>query len=239
LGGRLRCAAQDTLKRRGLDIAKVRPPVPDEVRRDGRDWPEEAETMIGMTRLSQLQTAVQDVLENDVRGDLVETGVWRGGACILMRAVLAAYDVTDRTVWAADSFQGLPKPNVAEYPEDAGLDLWVFEELKVSADQVRANFAKYGLLDEQVALIEGWFKDTLPDAPIDRIAVLRIDGDLYESTIQVLDALYAKVSSGGYVIVDDYNDISACKAAVDDFRTEHAIESPLVVVDWTAVYWQK
>ena len=156
-----------------------------------------------------------------------------------MRAVLAAYDVTDRNVWVADSFQGLPKPDVATYPADAGLDLWTADQLSVSADEVRANFAKYGLLDDQVRFLEGWFKDTLPSAPIDRIAVLRLDGDLYESTIQALEPLYPKVSEGGYVIVDDYNDIPACKAAVDDYRAAHGIESPLGEIDWTGIYWQK
>jgi O-methyltransferase len=236
-GGKLRLAVQAAFRRRGLEIVKARPPVSEVVRREGRDWPEEAETMIGMTRLSQLQSAVEDVIARRVPGDLVEAGVWRGGACILMRAVLAAYDVTDRTVWAADSFQGLPKPNAADYPADAGVGLWMYDELSVSADEVRANFAKYGLLDDRVRFLEGWFKDTLPEAPIDRIAVLRIDGDLYESTIQVLEALHPRVSTGGYVIVDDYNDIPACKAAVDDYRAAHTIDSPLVEIDWTAVYW--
>jgi O-methyltransferase len=235
--GKLRLAAQRAISRRGLEIVKPQPPVSEEIRRDGRDWPEEAETMIGMTRLSQLQSAVEDVIARRVPGDLVEAGVWRGGACILMRAVLAAYDVNDRIVWAADSFKGLPKPNAAAYPADAGLDLSIYDELSVSADEVRANFAKYGLHDDRVRFLEGWFKDTLPEAPIERIAVLRIDGDLYESTIQVLTALYPRVSRGGYVIIDDYNSVSACKAAMDDYRAAHAIDSPLVEVDWTAVYW--
>ena len=79
-----------------------------------------------------------------------------------------------------------------------------YDELRVSADQVRDNFGRYGLLSEQVVLLEGWFKDTLPTAPIEKLALLRLDGDMYESTIQTLDALYDKVSRGGFIIIDDY-----------------------------------
>ena len=77
-----------------------------EMRQDGRDWPMHAETMIGLRRLEQLQLAVETVLSERVPGDLIETGVWRGGGCIFMRGVLAAHDDQSRTVWVADSFEG-------------------------------------------------------------------------------------------------------------------------------------
>ena len=82
--------------------------------------------------------------------------------------------------------------------------------LAVPEEEVKANFRRYGLLDDQVRFLPGWFKDTLQDAPIDRIAVLRLDGDLYESTIQALDALYPRVSPGGFCIIDDYLAVKAC-----------------------------
>jgi O-methyltransferase len=143
--------------------------------------------MIGMQRLTSLQHCVETVLADDIPGDLVECGVWRGGACILMRAVLAAYGDETRCVWLADSFAGLPRPDPAKYKADKGIrsDL-AAGILGVPEAEVRANFQRYGLLDDQVRFLPGWFKDTLHDAPIDRIAVLRLDGDLYESTIQAL-----------------------------------------------------
>lgn len=209
-------------------------------RRDlGIDWPAEAETMIGMKRLTSLQNCVETVLADDVPGDLVECGVWRGGACILMRAVLAAYGDETRTVWLADSFAGLPRPDVEKYKADKGLRLDLFSGiLGVSEAEVRANFERYGLLDEQVRFLPGWFKDTLPDAPIDRIAVLRLDGDLYESTIQALDALYPRLSPGGYCIIDDYN-IAACRQAVAEYRKEHGISAEIVNIDGTGALWRK
>ncbi len=215
------------------------PGVDPSVRHEGRDWPSHAETMIGTRRLDNLVHCVTAVLQDDVPGDLIETGVWRGGATILMRGVLAAYGVTDRTVWVADSFRGLPPPDGERYPADAGINLWEEPFLAVDADQVRANFARYGLLDEQVQLLEGWFRDTLPLAPIQRLAVMRLDGDLYESTNDALEALYPKLSPGGYVIVDDYGAIGACRDAVDGFRARAGIDDPLAEIDWTGVFWQR
>lgn len=194
--------------------------------------------MIGLARLDNLQMCVTEVLRRNVPGDLVETGVWRGGATIFMRAVLKAYGDRTRVVWAADSFEGVPRPDHQRYPADAGDTLFSFDELAVPLEIVRANFEKYGLLDGQVQFLPGWFRDTLPSAPIERIALLRLDGDLYESTMIALESLYPKVSAGGIVIVDDYA-LPTCKSAVDAFRSERGIADELQVIDWTGVYWQK
>jgi O-methyltransferase len=210
------------------------------VRQDGKDWPTEAETMIGLNRLDNLQYCICDVLEKSVPGDLVETGVWRGGASILMRAVLEAYGDRRRQIWLADSFQGLPEPDGQQYPADAGDQHHSLSSyLAVSVEKVKANFARYALLDSRVHFLEGWFKDTLPSAPVDRIAVLRLDADMYESTIEALLYLYDKVSPGGFVIVDDYGALPNCRRAVDDFRTSRGICEPLITIDWTGVYWRK
>jgi len=106
---------------------------------------------------------------------------------------------------------------------------------------VRKNFAAYDLLDEQVAFLPGWFKDTLPAAPIDRIAVLRLDADLYESTWQALTALYDRVSPGGFVVIDDYRTMPPCHRAVDDFRERNGITSRIHEIPGAAdgVYWRR
>jgi len=214
-------------------------PFDPEKRSVGLDWPPTAHTMIGLRRLENIQLTVEDVLNRGVPGDLIETGVWRGGATIFMRAILRAHGCTDRRVWVADSFQGLPPPDQENFPADAGIQLHAVDFLRVSLDQVKANFEAYGLLDEQVRFLPGWFKDTLPSAPVERIAVLRLDGDMYESTMQALDALYDKVSVGGYVLIDDYGVIEQCRRAVHDFRSARSIQDPLLAVDWTGVYWQR
>ncbi len=211
----------------GADAAK---------RLEGRDWPRLAHTMIGLARLDNLQACVEDVLAHGVPGDLIETGVWRGGATIFLRALLKAHGVTDRYVWVADSFAGLPVPRPAFYPQDAGSTLHQFPELAVSLREVQANFARYGLLDNQVRFLQGWFRDTLPAAPIGQLAILRLDGDLYESTRDALVHLYPKLSPGGYIILDDYGAVPACRQAVHDYRTAHGIAEPLQAIDWTAIY---
>jgi O-methyltransferase len=207
--------------------------------RTGWGWPTYAHTMIGLKRLDNLQFCVESVLAENVPGDVIEAGVWRGGACIFMRAVLKAYDARDRVVWCADSFAGAPPPDPAKYPADAGDRHHLRRELAVSLEQVKANFQRYGLLDEQVRFLEGRFRDILPNAPVKRLAVLRLDGDLYESTWDSLTHLYPRLSPAGYVIVDDYGAVESCRRAVCDFRRERGIEEEIMQIDWSAVYWRR
>jgi len=240
--GRLKSAIYPPVERwlakRHLTLAR-RVKFTAERRTEGWDWPVEAETMIGLRRLNNLQDLVTDILTRGVPGDLIETGVWRGGAVIFIRAILKAYGVSDRRVWAADSFQGLPKPDPTRYPEDAGDILWTVPHLAVSLDEVRRNFARYDLLDDQVEFLVGWFKDTLPSAPIEQLSLIRLDGDMYESTMDALRALYPKLSIGGYVIVDDFYSVPACPAAITDFRREYGIEEPLERIDHHSVFWRR
>jgi O-methyltransferase len=207
-------------------------------RRNAYQLPPGIKTMIGQRRLHHLRGCVEDVIANKVKGDLIETGVWRGGATILMRGVLKAYGETGRTVVVADSFQGLPPPDAERYPADAGLDFSTHDVLAVSKEQVQENFRTFGLLDDQVEFVQGWFRDTMPGLRDRTWSVLRLDGDLYESTTDALTALEPKVSPGGFVIVDDYGGWESCRAAVDDYRAGHGIEAPLHQVDWTGVWWR-
>jgi len=209
-----------------------------EARSQGRDWPPTAESMVGTARLANARWACEQAIADGIAGDFIETGVWRGGVTIMMRAVLAAHGVIDRTVWVADSFEGLPVPDGETYPADAGLDWSHVEVLKVDAAAVQANFERYGLWDDQVRLLEGWFSATLPNAPIEQIAVARLDGDLYESTMDALVHLMPKMTPGGFVIVDDYGGWESCRAAVDDYRAQHNITSPIETVDWTGAWWR-
>ena len=210
-----------------------------ETRAEGRDWPADGETMIGLKRLDNLQYCIEQVLHDDIPGDFIETGVWRGGACIFMRAALAAYGDEIRQVWVADSFEGLPKPD-GRYRQDKGDRLWTKKrDLGISVDQVKSNFSRYDLLDARVHFLKGWFKDTLPTAPIQKLSILRLDGDMYSSTMDSLLNLYPRLSEGGYVIIDDYGACPPCRDAVHAFRASEQIEVPLISIDWTGVYWRK
>ncbi|MGA8330985.1 MAG: TylF/MycF/NovP-related O-methyltransferase [Mycobacterium sp.] len=203
----------------------------------GRDWPSLAFSMIGGVRMRNLRHACETVLLDGVEGDFIETGVWRGGACILMRGILEAYGDDARRVFVADSFAGLPPPDAERFPADINDGHHTYTQLQVSRADVENNFRRFGLLDQQVVFLEGWFKDTLPAAPIDRLAVLRLDGDMYESTIEALNALYHKVSYGGFVIIDDYF-LPPCAQAVHDFREHHGITAPILPIDGVGTYWR-
>lgn len=210
-------------------------------RRDvGRDWPSVAHSMIGKRRMMNLQHAIQTVIEDGIPGDFIETGVWRGGACIFVQGILTAYGETHRRVFVADSFEGLPEPDAEKYPADTGDNHHLMAPLAITLDQVQDHFRAYDLLQDNVHFLKGWFKDTLPTAPIEELSVLRLDGDMYESTMDGLANLYHKVSPGGFVIVDDYGVIAACRAAVHDFLRSHGDEGRVDIqdIDGVGVFWR-
>jgi len=209
---------------------------------DGLYWPANGLTMIGRKRLDNVQKCLESVIADGIDGDVIETGVWRGGTCILMKALLNLYGSKKR-LFVADSFRGVPKPDGEKYPADAAEErkeaFYLFDQLAVSLEQVRANFRRFGVLDDQVLFLEGWFKDTLPTAPISKLALMRLDGDLYESTWDALTNLYPKLQSGGYCVIDDYGGIPACKQAVDDYRLQQGISEAVIPIDRTGVYWRR
>jgi O-methyltransferase len=210
-----------------------------EKRAHGMDWPPDGDTMIGLKRLDNLHECIEDVIRDNIPGDFIETGVWRGGACIFMRAALNAYGDKARHVWVADSFEGLPKPD-GRYRQDDGDTFWtMYQALAVSVDEVRHNFSRYDVLDDRVSFLKGWFKNTLPTAPIDKLAIMRLDGDMYSSTMDALNSLYPKLSVGGYAIIDDYGRVRSCRDAVDNFRTAQNIKTSLIAIDQSGAFWRK
>ena len=111
--------------------------------------------------------------------------------------------------------------------------------LAVSRPRVQALFERLGLMDERVRFVEGWFNETLLQAPIGRIAVLRLDGDYYESTLTPLQALYDRVSPGGFVIIDDYGLLEPARRAVNEFRGANGVSAPLMDIDGHGYFWRK
>lgn len=204
---------------------------------DGRVIPLRADTMVGKPRLDNFQLCIERVIRDGIDGDIIETGVWRGGSCILAAAIIDLYK-SNKKIYVADSFEGLPIPEEDLYPADKNDPHHTLNYLRVSLEQVKENFNKYGYLNDNVIFIKGFFKNSLKEVPFDKLSVLRLDGDMYSSTWEVLIRLYDKVENGGYVIIDDYA-LPACKQAVDDFRRALGIVDKIIQVDWTGVYWQK
>ncbi len=226
------------LQKKGYEICTYQIANPKD-RDEGKDWPVYADSMIGLKRLNNIQYCFTEVIKNNIPGDFIETGVWRGGATIFMKAMLKNANIDDRNVWVADSFEGLPKPDEEKYPADKGDNFHTRTQLAISMDQVKNNFKKYDLLDDKVRFLKGWFKDTLPTAPIEKLAILRLDGDMYESTMDALKNLYSKLSVGGFIIVDDWGAVPSCKQAVLDYRKQHNITEEIQEIDWSGVYWRK
>jgi hypothetical protein len=201
----------------------------------GRDWPHSAHTMIGLKRMNNLHESLDYVRENNIQGDFIETGVWRGGASIFAKKYFDLYGM-NRKVFVADSFKGLPPPQVQE---DAGDPHHTIDFLRVSLADVQNNFKLYGALDENVIFLEGWFEDTLPNnTSIGELSVLRMDGDIYKSTMDVFDSCYHKVVKGGRVIIDDYC-IPNCKNAVHKFREVNSFTEEITIIDQCGIFWTK
>ena len=199
-------------------------------------------TMVTRNSLDNIENCLMDCISNNIKGDYAETGVWKGGTCIV------AYNIfklagEGRKVWAYDSYKGLPAPNAEMYPEDAGDIHHTLPELSVSLDNVKRNFELFSPLDDSVIFVEGWFRDTMPQNTVEDLCVLRLDGDMYESTMPVLEHLYPKLSVGGYCIIDDYIHKGA-RAAVDEYRLKYDITDEVLLADtapgaYPVSYWKK
>eukprot|EP01105_Mastigella_eilhardi_P002280 TRINITY_DN1278_c0_g1_i4.p2 TRINITY_DN1278_c0_g1~~TRINITY_DN1278_c0_g1_i4.p2 ORF type:complete len:336 (-),score=77.90 TRINITY_DN1278_c0_g1_i4:49-1056(-) len=206
-------------------------------RMEGKDWPVFGLTMVGGRRMENIEWALRKVVGEGVPGDFMECGVWRGGASIFARAVLDTLGEDGRKVILADSFEGLPAPRTG----NDKLYWSQMEYLRVSLETVKQNVASYGMNPEasNMQFCKGYFVDSLPVCQVNQLAVLRMDGDMYESTMDQLFNLYQKVSVGGVVIVDDYG-LPECKRAINEFKTWHNMDEPLVAVDsWSGRYWIK
>lgn len=208
----------------------------DEHRLNGWDWPSGAPSMIGWRRMNHLRNECERVIREAVAGDFLEAGVWRGGAVMMMRAVLKAYGAGDRIVIAADTFAGPPPGGD---PRDTAAFLCDAPQFAVSLEDVRAAFFRYGLLDKQVVFLKGEFGATLATPPTSRLAILRLDGDTYRSAQETLAALYDKLSPGGSLILDDYFLFEDNRRAIDEFRAGRDIVDPIVRIDAYAGYWIK
>lgn len=208
------------------------------LRAAGKDWPLTAPSMIGLKRMRQLREAAEACIDGGVPGDFLEAGVWRGGACILMAGVLAesirngVRSMPARRVFVADSFAGLPPPTEADDHDHN------FAQLSVGLEEVVKNFVRYKLLSDNVIFVPGWFKDTLHTIDTKALAILRLDGDMYESTRDGL-ALYPKLSPGGFCIIDDYGALPSCARAVDEYRAANNITTPIIDIDGIGAYWRK
>ena len=225
--GLLRRAARSVLAARGFEVCQIKPFVAEQ-RETGRDWAD-GPTVVGLRRLDNIQQCMETVLREGVPGDVVDAGLWRGGPSILMRAVLAAMGDAERCVWCAD----------LRWEAGSGETIYPAVPYRTPPlDVVKGNFERYAMLDGRVRFVVGPFAATLAAAPIGRVAVLRLDTETFEATREVLEALYAKLPPGGFVIVNDYGQGRDTRRAVDGFRHAHQVRATVVDIDGTGAYWR-
>lgn len=230
--------------------------------RRGRAWPKLGITMAGMARAASISEQLKLIKDSNVPGAYLEAGVWRGGMSIYARASMYVYKLAKRKMYVADSFMGLPPPrNSSLRPDETAYSQKASSNrtLAVGMQHVKNNFRMYGVDSEQVVLVPGYFVDSLP--PLreemvrtgEQIALLRMDGDMYDSTIDILYNLYDLVPVGGIIVVDDWDWKSGCKEgstararplfgakeAVIDFHAMHEITAVMHDIDGTGAWWQK
>jgi O-methyltransferase len=205
-------------------------------------------TMVSYEALSASYKLAQSVELKKLRGAFVECGVWKGGVSgVLAQVAHAAH--SKRQVWLFDSFEGLPEPGkedgarAKEYAEgkSSGTLSTIGKCVGPLEDVQRLFSSVLNISGEHIHIGKGWFQDTLPKTKegIGAIAILRLDGDWYESTKVPLDYLFDNVVSGGYVILDDYYCWEGCKKAVDEFCQQRGITPNIVRVDRESAYFQK
>ena len=175
---------------------------------------------------------------NGISGDFVECGVYAGAQCAAMAYACEIYGDNSRMVHLFDSFEGVPKAG----PEDGKVGKIIEGGSKFTIDQCKFHMTNtFGIDERQLEYHEGWFKDTVFDAGIDKIAILRLDGDLYSSTLDCLEGLYGSLVHGGFLIIDDYM-LDGCKQAVHEFRDKHKLDwkiLPIPAYHHTPVYIRK
>jgi hypothetical protein len=212
-------------------------------RAQGKDWPLNGLTMVGLRRLDDLQACVESVVGDGVPGDLIEAGAWRGGASILIRATLDSLGAAERTLWVADSFAGFPVAEEQGVSADRELESHISDigYLACPLEEVQRYFARFGC-DRGVRFLAGFFEQTMAELGGLRWSLVRLDADTYSATRAALDSLYPGLAAGGYVIVDDYFHpylSGSCRRAVDDFRSEQGITEPIEQIDWNGARWRR
>jgi len=186
-------------------------------------------TLLSNARLRGLYRAVNHAEAHSIEGDVVECGTARGGSAALMGLTLKKLK-TNRNLWVFDTFEGLPAPTMADPDYEAASHYT--GECRGELKEVEQLFQQFEIRKE-TRFVKGLFQDTLPVCDVEKIAVLHLDGDWYESVKTCLDHLYDRVSVGGIIQIDDYGHWAGARKAVDEFMRERRIKSPLRYLDYT------
>jgi O-methyltransferase len=190
-------------------------------------------TMVTPDRVESLTRLAQIVEDEQIPGDIIECGVYKGGTAALL-ARTATHSSLPRTLWLFDVFSGMPPATAADGPE---APTWV-GNLKSNPRRVERLLRRAGANLSRVRIIPGLFQHTFPSVSIPQIALLNIDADWYESVKLCLETFYDSVVPGGFISIDDYGAWPGCRRAVDEFFHSRELSFPLHPVD-TAHWFRK
>jgi hypothetical protein len=200
-------------------------------------------TMTTVERMHALWSAVRHVCRSGVAGDLVECGVWRGGSSMVAALTLEQEGDRERRLWLYDTFAGMSEPTARDVAADGFSAAEHWDEIKgapgdptfayASLEDVRANMASTGIAADRIEYVRGPVEETIPGAVPERIALLRLDTDWYESTRHELEHLWERLEPGGVLILDDYGHWLGARQAADEFFAGRPDAPLLVRVDYT------
>jgi len=200
-------------------------------------------TMTSDERLVSLSRCIDYIHDNNIQGDIVECGVWRGGSMMLVARKLLQLKSSYRKLFLFDTFEGMTEPGKDDIAWDnitavqklnasnkfEGRNVWCYSTL----DEVKSNLLKTQYPGENVIYVKGKVEKTLPFSAIEKISLLRLDTDWYESTKHELEHLYDKLVYGGVLIIDDYGHWEGAKKAVDEFIQKNGLKLYLNRIDYT------
>lgn len=198
-------------------------------------------TMTSPERIVSLMRAVEYIKKNDIAGSVVECGVWKGGSMMAALLKLKSYN-ENREVYLYDTYEGMSAPieydksfrnESAQEAYNVQSDYWERIKCISSLEEVQRNLASTGYPSRKIHFIKGKVEDTIPNTIPDKIAILRLDTDWYESTLHELQHLYPKLQTGGILIIDDYGHWQGCRKAVDEYFETHNIKMYLSRIDYT------
>lgn len=194
-------------------------------------------------RLVSLSRCIDYIVNNNIEGDIVECGVWRGGSMMLVARKLLQLDSKEKKLFLFDTFEGMSEPGKNDVAWDKisageklntsdkfeGTNVWCYSTL----DEVKSNVSKIGYPENKIVYVAGKVEDTLPYPLIGKISLLRLDTDWYSSTKHELEHLYSKLVFGGVLIIDDYGHWEGARKAVDEFIMKNNLKLFLNRIDYT------
>jgi hypothetical protein len=238
-------AARMLVRRFGFDVSRYPPSIPPDIDTEAAATIARVRpyTMTSPERLFSLIQAVRHVCAAKIPGDVVECGVWRGGSMMAVARTLVECGERTRPLHLFDTFEGMSSPGEKDVDidgQEAGAllrsqrkedpdSVWCYAPL----EEVRARLADTGYDMSHVRFIKGKVEDTIPAHAPERITILRLDTDWYESTRHELEHLYPRLSPGGVLIVDDYGHWSGCRQAVDEYFAARNLKVLLNRIDYS------